>query len=106
MKNTRQSNFELLRIICAFLVLLVHYIPLRGNITPETFSNDTYNVIFSLELKSLGFVCVNCFILISGFWGIKWSIKSFLNYTFIIFFWMLFSGLLTKDFIFLECGGG
>lgn len=100
----RKSNFELLRIVCAFLVLLLHYIPFRGDISPETFSNNTYNVIFSLELKSLGFVCVNCFILISGYFGIKWSLKSFLNYTFIILFWTVFSLLLTNEYVSLWGG--
>ena len=32
----RQSNIELLRIVSMFLVLMVHYIPFRGDVTANS----------------------------------------------------------------------
>ncbi len=70
-----------------FLVLLIHYIPFRGKPTPETISQDLIPTLFNLELRSLCFVCVNCFILISGYYGIKWKLRSFCNLIFQFVFW-------------------
>lgn len=35
-KRHRQSNIELLRIVSMFLVLMVHYIPFRGEVTANS----------------------------------------------------------------------
>lgn len=86
----RESNLELLRIIAMLLVLLVHYIPTRSEITPENFRLDMWGTILNIELKSLAFVCVNCFILVSGYFGIKFKFKSFANLLFQTAFWGIF----------------
>lgn len=85
----RSSNIELLRIISMFLVLMVHYIPFRGTPSLITLETDFWGTIFNLELRSISFVCVNCFILISGYFGIKWKKKSFWNYIYQILFWTI-----------------
>lgn len=79
---------ELLRIVAMLLVLLIHYVPTR--VTPSTSSlqSDLWGTILNLELRSISFVCVNCFILISGYFSIKWKIKSFGNLIFQILFWL------------------
>ena len=78
---------ELLRIVSMFLVMLVHYVPTRGEITPNNFRLDMWGTIINIGLKSLSFVCVNCFILISGYFGIRFKLKSFGNLLFQTAFW-------------------
>lgn len=72
-----------------FLVLMIHYIPLRAIPSAITLQTDFYGTIFNLELRSISFVCVNCFILISGYFGIVWKSKSFWNYIYQILFWTI-----------------
>ena len=57
----RSSNIELLRILSMFLVLMIHYIPSRTLPTHDTLAHDTLGTLFDLELRSISFVCVNCF---------------------------------------------
>ena len=85
----RSSNIELLRILSMFLVLMIHYIPSRTLPTHDTLAHDTLGTLFDLELRSISFVCVNCFILISGYFGIRWKLKSFSNLLFQILFWAI-----------------
>lgn len=88
--NSRCSNLELLRIVSMLLVLLIHFVPHHCIPSPESLSSETGTTIINLCLKSLSFICVNCFILISGYFGIRWKIKSFLNLLFQILFWIFF----------------
>ena len=87
--KTRESNFELLRIVLMLLVLLIHYIPVRvADLTGGyNLTTDTTWDIIHLELNSLAFVCVNSFVLISGYFGIRLKIRSFLNFLFQLIFW-------------------
>lgn len=85
--KVRRSNFELLRIVSMLLVLLAHYVPTRGGVTKDALLNDTFATLCTLELHSLSIVCVNCFVLISGYFGIRLNIKSFSNYLYQIIFW-------------------
>lgn len=79
----RQSNFELLRIIAMFLVLIVHadYNSL-GELTKNDFINNPVSASTRLLFESISIVCVNLFILISGWFGIRARVKSFLNFYF------------------------
>lgn len=86
--NTRQANIELLRIISMLLVLVIHYnVGTNGQTTHEMVMNEPLKAIGVDSLKSLSFVCVNCFIIISGYFGIRWKWKSLCNYLFQISFW-------------------
>lgn len=82
---------ELLRIVSMCLVMMLHYIPTR--LMPSAASLQTHlgETILNLELRSLAFVAVNCFILISGYFGIRWKVKSFGSLIFRILFWSLVS---------------
>jgi len=73
------------------LVLLIHYLPTRGIPSPESIRLEPFETILNLELRSITFVCVNCFILISGYFGIKWKIKSFSRLIYLILFWSAIS---------------
>lgn len=70
-----------------FLVLLAHYVPTRDSVTKDTLLSNTLATLCTIELHSLSIVCVNCFVLISGYFGIKLNIKSFSNYLYQIVFW-------------------
>lgn len=86
--NKRQVNIELLRIISMILVLLVHYnFPLNGKLSLEMYENSIMHYIGVASLCSLDFVCVNCFIIISGYFGIRWKLGGVLSYLFQISFW-------------------
>jgi len=93
----RQSNIELLRIVSMLLVLLIHYTNVYP-FTPETVSSAPLPTFLHIELKSLSSVCVNCFILISGYFGIRWRAKSIVSLIFQILFW-LFVGSLLASFL-------
>ncbi len=97
-KKERQSNIELLRIVSMMLVLLCHYVPTRHNgvfspnFVPQgcnPLNIDLLNTITNLELRSLSIVCTHCFILISGYFGIKFKIKSLANLIFQMLFWCI-----------------
>lgn len=83
----RQSNLELLRIVSMLLVLLAHYVATRDAVTVQSARLSPLPTFLNLELHSLSFVCVNCFILISGYFGIKFHLRSFCNFLFQIIFW-------------------
>lgn len=69
-------------------VLLVHYNwPLNGRLTSEMFHQSAWKYIGCATLDSLDFVCVNCFIIISGYFGIKWKWNGLAKFLFQIGFW-------------------
>lgn len=78
------------------LVLLIHYIPSRGAPSPESIRTDFWDTLLNLELRSIAFVCVNCFVLISGYFGIRWKVKSFSGLIFQIALWLLAGVLISK----------
>lgn len=83
----RQSNFELLRIIAMFLVLVVHadFLSL-GAPTQTDFSQNFASSIVRVLLQFMSVVCVNVFVLISGWFEIKSTIRGFCNYAFQCFY--------------------
>lgn len=85
------------------LVLLVHYVPTRETPTTDMLHGDTLAALMNLELRSLSFVCVNCFVLISGYFGIRLNWKSFANFLYQIIFWSGAS-VLTAYALGLDCG--
>lgn len=103
--KNRLSNFELLRIISMLLVLLSHYVPTREIPTAESLVNNTIPTLCTIELHSLSIVCVNCFVLISGYFGIRLTMKSFANYLWQIIFWSGAS-VVTAYFLGLNSGLG
>lgn len=92
MSKKRKSNIELLRIISMMLVLLCHYVPTRENGMHNgvnALNENLLGTIINLELRSLSIVCTHCFILISGYFGIKFKIKSLANLLFQMLFWCI-----------------
>lgn len=83
----RELNIEILRIISMILVLLAHSHWNAGYFKIEMIHHNLLQSIGVLEIYSLIFVCVPCFIVISGYFGIHWKWKGLFNYLFQISFW-------------------
>lgn len=86
----RQSNIELLRIISMFLVLVVHanFFSL-GSPNLEAFESKTFFSFAQLLFQAISIGCVNTFVLISGWFGIKPSLKGFLKFIFQCLFFLI-----------------
>lgn len=70
------------------MVLVIHYnVGTNGQTTHEMVMSEPLKFVGIASLKSLSFICVNCFIIISGYFGIRWKWKSLCNYLFQIAFW-------------------
>lgn len=70
----RDSNFELLRIICMVLIIMGHL--------SIKFSNDSINSLAYIEthfLRSFTIVAVNVFVLISGYFSISYKMPRLLK---------------------------
>lgn len=83
-KGSRESGVELLRIVAMFLVLVVHanFFSLG---TPHYERWSTDGVLQTL-VQSFAIVCVNVFVMISGWFGIRPKAKSLISFLFQIFF--------------------
>lgn len=88
-KLPRQSNIELLRMVAMFLVLLVHadYFSL-GAPTIIDIQTNTIDSFIKILFESISIVCVNVFVLISGWFGINPSYKGILNFLFQCIFFL------------------
>lgn len=103
---TRRSNMELLRIVAMFLVLIVHadFLSL-GSPSFEDLHSQASGAYTRLFIQSCSIICVNLFILISGYFSITWKLKSFAGFLFqCLFFYcgiyavMLAFGLRSFDY--------
>ena len=81
--KVRQSNFELLRIIAMFMVLILHadFVALGAPDKTEII-NSPFVASIKVFLEMASIVAVNVFVLISGWFGIRPSIKGFASLIF------------------------
>lgn len=92
----RDSNFELLRIIAMLLVMITHATFLAlGVPTYEDSINIPYSSFGIFLSQSFSTACVNIFVLLSGWFGIKVNLKRFSEFIFQVFFFtsIIFIGL-------------
>lgn len=89
-ESVRQSSFELLRIVAMFLVLIVHadFYSLGSPAYDDTVSHPVSSMM-RYVVESLSLVCVNVYIIISGYFGIKLRVKGVLKFVFLVVFWRL-----------------
>lgn len=79
----RLSNFELLRLVAMLLVLLLHCnYSVFGAVTQADIASDAFIAFFRIFSEQACLVCVNIFVLISGWFGIKYSYKGIANILF------------------------
>lgn len=97
----RNSSVEIFRILSIFLVLIVHFNGWFLTL-PETSTALTVSSITQTFITSLSCVCVNCFLIISGFYGIKLKFKSiwdiWITLVFIYVPFYIIECILTKSF--------
>lgn len=89
--QSRFSGIELLRIVAMFLVMVVHadFLSLGAPSWGDVMSNPT-NAIARILIESLSIVCVNVFVMISGWFGIKFKVRRLAGLIFqVIFFFSL-----------------
>lgn len=88
--NVRQSNMELLRIIAMFLVLLVHadFFSLGAPSASDCVNSPTESSL-KVFFESISIACVDIFVCLSGWFGIKPSIRGFSNFVFQCLFWLI-----------------
>ena len=85
--SQRQSNFELLRIVAMLLVVLLHanYFAL-GNISPTEVAMSPCRAAVRIFCEQACIVSVNVFVMISGWFGIKASLKGLCSFLFQVLF--------------------
>lgn len=90
----RDSNIELLRLVCMFLIVFQHCI--HRCAFPEVWDSSIMSGEVSVAsiLLGLTYIGVNCFVLISGYYGIKLKLRSALNIYLICAFYALIGYLL------------
>ena len=82
-KENRNTNIELLRIISMFLVLCVHADFLSLGVPDlNDFDSNQLVVIVRAFIESLSIVCVNVFVMISGWFGVRASVKGLCSFIF------------------------
>ena len=88
-KTARQSNIELLRMLAMFLVLLVHadFFSL-GSPSANEIVHKPLDAFLRIFFESISIVCVNVFVLISGWFGIKPSFKGLCNFLYQCLFFL------------------
>ena len=86
-KPVRDSNIELLRIVAMFLVLIDHsgYMSIHPPTNEEVFSAPVLSLARHCS-QSFSSICVNVFVLISGWFGIKAKISRIIEFLFQCYF--------------------
>ena len=79
MQNIRNSSIELLRLVCMISIVIHHFII---SVLSPNFESRGFT-FFDLILHS----SVIIFVLISGFYGIKFKLSKFINIVLIVLFW-------------------
>lgn len=88
--QNRSSNFELLRIVSMLLVMVVHAnFSSIGAPTIEDWNVAPHITFVRHFVESLSIVCVDVFVLISGWFGIRFSIDRLKEFVFQILFFSL-----------------
>lgn len=81
------------------MVLMVHFVGGAFDLpTLKDMQSPTTNMLAKIAFESIAIIGVNCFVLISGYFGIKFSIKGLIKYSAICLFASLFV-FLTKTAI-------
>lgn len=78
----RKSNIELLRIISMFMILCLHFTGSTFNLPQYMTLGDLTNIATTSKvlMESFAIIGVNCFVLISGYFGINPKAKGIINY--------------------------
>lgn len=92
MKNERNSSFELLRLFCIFGIIVMH--TFAGIDTAGSALNTALHVL----TNSLFNTGVTCFVLISGYFGIRFDLKKLISLDLMIIFFTVAGTVALGDF--------
>lgn len=92
MKKERSTNFELLRLLCIFGILVMH--AFAGIDTSSSPLNTAVNVL----ANSMFNTGVTCFVLLSGYFGIRFDIRKLIRLDLMIIFFTLSGTVALGDF--------
>lgn len=95
-KTGRNSSIELFRILCLFLIFWMH--------GAGSFAGNGVNAWLAIVADSIGNIGVSCFILISGYFGVKWDGKKMIKLDLMLIFYC-WTGL-ALQFLWGTAGGG
>lgn len=73
-KSARNSNHELLRILAMYMIVLIH-----ANMYLFQFTGGGIGFALNGMVNGICNIGVSCFILISGYYGVKFSIRKFVR---------------------------
>lgn len=92
----RDSNYELLRIVCMLFIVMHHFI--TEAVMPDLFRTDVaemdWNRVAMIGLNYFCFVGVNVFVLISGYYGIRFKWRGLGNLYFTCAFYAFLAYLI------------
>ena len=81
MSLTRNSNIELLRIVCMLMVVVLHFNNNGANTGIVNMPSVlTERLTWGFLVEVLCIVAVNCFVLVSGYFGINLKVRSILKF--------------------------
>ena len=77
----RNTSIELLRILCMLFIVFHHFMLFCAFPKYEMDALNQSNSALSIAMMLNGFFCVavNCFVLISGFYGLKFKLRALVN---------------------------
>lgn len=96
LKPVRNSSLELLRILCMFFIVFHHFMLNCAFPKYEVDALSGSDVALGTALTLNGFFCiaVNCFILITGYFGLKFKVRGFFKLFFVCAFYSLLGYLI------------
>lgn len=91
MSKERESGIELCRIMAMFFVMIVHAsFKSLGVPTIKDINSDFFSSFLRYYSESMSIICVNVFILISGWFSIKPKCEKLAGFFFQVCFWYVF----------------
>lgn len=98
-KKVRDANFELLRIVAMFMIIIHHYLLFGGIWHNVVEGTRRYYIVNIIEFACI--VCVNVYVMISGYYMIKSKTKfkkilkielQLLTYSILMYLWVVYKG--------------
>ena len=96
MQVKRNSSIELLRVLCMFFIVFHHFMINSAFPNYKTDALNGFDGSLGVALVLNGFFCVsvNCFILITGFYGLKFKLRGFVRLYLVCAFYSLIGYLI------------
>ncbi len=89
----RMSNFELMRGILMYMIVLLHIVGLGVLNYDNPISRSEGNFIAGNFIESFSICAVNAFVLLTGYWGIKFKLSKLLRFYLPVWFYSVIIAL-------------